>query len=166
MDKSQSMQIFITPEKSEEEILSFSGNHIGFIVDSSEIEIPNAIGFAQISTYPQGFEQGILITWPIAIDLAVTSIEVARRLAVDLQVSALLEPNSAEEPWLLVHSDGSVINTDVRYLDDGIQIGDLQAKWQRKRAGHKSLPPELPRCGSGTAGRRHDGEHQSGWKPH
>ena len=93
----------------------------GFRVDSLEIEIPNALGFAQISTYPEGFSQGILVTWPIAIELALSPREVVKLMAAQFNVTVLLEPSEIGKPWLLATVNGVVVNTNVRYLDEGIE---------------------------------------------
>jgi hypothetical protein len=118
----QSIQFFLKSEKTEEDILDFLGNTIGFLVESTDVEISDSVGFAQISSYTQGFEQGVLVTWPRAIELILTPHELIEIMAARLSVSVLLEPAADGDVWLLAKPDGSVKNANVSYLDDGIDV--------------------------------------------
>lgn len=121
MDNSTSMQIFISPKIAEGDLLDFLSEEFSFIVDSVEIEIPNAVGFAQISNYPEGFEQGILVSWPNEVHVALSPPELLKGIAMRFKVRALLEPNSSDEEWLLADQSGDIKTTTVSYLDDGLQ---------------------------------------------
>lgn len=125
MVNTKSMQIFLSSEKSENDILDLLGVAVGFLVESTGVDIQGAMGFAQISSYTQGFEQGILVTWPSAIELALSLEEIVKSLAVRLNVSALLEPSENGQVWLLAKPDGSVSGVDVNYLDDGIEVSGI-----------------------------------------
>jgi hypothetical protein len=109
-------------EETEEDILSLLGTTIGFLVESTEIDIPDSVGFAQISNYTQGFEQGILVTWPSDVELALEPSEIIMMIATRLNVTVLLEPNEERHVWLLAKPDGSMKSTGISYLEDGIDV--------------------------------------------
>lgn len=120
MVNTYSMQFFLKSKKSEAAILDLLAAVTGFLVESLEVERENAPGFAQISVYSQGFEQGVLITWPREVTSQASSEEVVRSISVGLNVPILLEPIGQESDWLLAKPDGSLMLTKVNYLDDGI----------------------------------------------
>jgi hypothetical protein len=122
MAHTQSIQIFLMYERAETEILHSLGMSLGFDVESTEVEIPSALGFAQISTYSQGFRQGILVTWPGGTESALSPDEIVRNLAVRLKVPVLLDPAENENSWVLAKPDGTLSRTSVRYMYDGIDI--------------------------------------------
>lgn len=111
--------------ESEEVILEALKIATGFLVESSEIDIHGAIGFAQISSHTQGFEQGVLLTWPSAIQLAVPPSEMAKAISIRLNASVLLELDDNSHGWLLAAPDGSTTATNVVDLDDGIDTAPL-----------------------------------------
>jgi hypothetical protein len=113
-------------EKTEEDILDLLGTTIGFLVESTDVEIPDSVGFAQISSHPQGFEQSILVTWPSVVELALAPNEMIKVMAARLDVPVLLEPNADGAAWLLAKPDGSVKSANVSYLDDGIDVSHIQ----------------------------------------
>lgn len=126
MANTQSIQFFLKSENNEKEILDFLGSKIGFLVESTDIEVPDSIGFAQISSHTQGFEQSILVTWPHGVELALAPDAMIKFMAARLDVAVLLEPNIDGDAWLLAQPDGSVKSTNVRYLDDGIDLSNIQ----------------------------------------
>jgi hypothetical protein len=116
----QSMQFFLRTAKSEEEILELLSTAMGFPVESTDLEVPDAIGFAQITEYSEGFEQGILVTWPANLERKIELDIVARAVAVGFQVKVLLEVG--EDDWILANPDGILNSTNIIYLDDGIEV--------------------------------------------
>lgn len=122
MTNTKSMQVFLMTEKTEEDILNLLGTTVGFLVESTDIDVPNSVGFAQISNYTQGFEQGVLVTWPNDVELALKPSEIVKIIAARLNVAVLLEPNEEGHVWLLAKPDGSMKSTSVSYLDDGIDV--------------------------------------------
>lgn len=109
-------------EKPEGVLLDALAIAVGFLVESTEIDIQDAIAFAQISSHTQGFGQGVLLTWPSSTELARAPSEVAKLIAGRLEVPVLLESDANASGWLLAKPDGSTTITNVIYLDDGIDI--------------------------------------------
>jgi hypothetical protein len=121
----QSMLIFFMLERAEAEILNLLGATIGFKVASAEVDVPGAQGFAQISTYSQGFRQGILITWPSTVESMSPPDETVKNLAVRLSVPVLLDAAENENSWVLAKPDGTLSRTSVRYLEDGVEVDEF-----------------------------------------
>ncbi|MEC4722591.1 hypothetical protein RY831_25835 [Noviherbaspirillum sp. CPCC 100848] len=124
MANTQSLQIFLNQGKPEQDLLIFLGSLLGFLVESTDCEIPNATGFVQVTDYIQGFKQGLLITWPSTAQLSLEPAEIARSIATNLDVSVLLESELDENGWILASPSGQLKKTTVTYLDDGIDLAN------------------------------------------
>lgn len=122
MANCKSMQIFFSEEVSEQDVLALLGTALGFLIGSTDVEVPGALGFAQVTSYSQGYKQGMLISWPNNVELRGHADETIKRLARHFRVRVLLEPDEDQADWLVAHPDGTVSSTAVDYLDDGIDV--------------------------------------------
>jgi len=121
----KSIQFFIREEQPEQEVVVLLGTLLGFLVESTDVNVPGAIGFAQVTAYSEGYRQGILITWPGDVELQVRADELVRKMALHFHVPVLLEPDDSGAEWILAHPDGQITHTDVIELDDGIDVSGL-----------------------------------------
>ena len=116
--QANSEQFFLKQAVSEEIVILLVSELSGISFDSVEFEISGSIGAAQISTYPMGFLQGALFTWPASVQSKCEFSKIIGILAEKLGTSVLLESS----PWLLASPDGSVAPTEVVDMEDGINI--------------------------------------------
>lgn len=120
MSEIASLQLFLASEKPGRTALDVLASAIGFRFESADFPIAGAVGFAQVTRYSEGFEQGVLLSWP-GSPLPLSRLRpIARTIAITLETPLLLEPPDGSDVWILAHKNGSVENTDIRYLDDGI----------------------------------------------
>jgi len=119
MPNIESFQFFILPAVDEGMALHLLGDLMGMPIESMDAPLVHAKVFAQVSSYPEGFEQGFLISWPRDEACLIDQSEVVKKFSDQLKVSALLEPNNEGDGWLLFSSKGAQ-TVAVRYLSDGI----------------------------------------------
>ena len=121
MDKAKSIQLFFRSERPESEILRTIEQLIGIGVESTDIPLSHAVGFAQFTRYAEGFEQGALISWPSNISLVLNEVNLVEGLARRLKTEVLLESVQIPDKWLLAKENACAADARVRYLDDGIE---------------------------------------------
>jgi hypothetical protein len=95
---------------------------IGIAVESIDISIPDAVGFAQFTQYAEGFEQGVLASWPSSVAAVLDEINLVEGFASNLKTEVLLESIKLPDRWLLAKENGGAVDVRVRYLDDGIEL--------------------------------------------
>jgi hypothetical protein len=122
VDKAISVQLFFCLERPEGEVLRVLSQFIGIAVECIDIPISGAIGFAQFTHYSEGFEQGVLVSWPSGVFLELNEVSLVEGLAKNLKTTVLLESVAKPDRWLLAKEDGYATDVRVRYLDDGIDL--------------------------------------------
>lgn len=122
MGKAKSIQLFIRSERPEPKVLRALEQLIGIVVESIDVTVPDAVGFAQFTKYTDGFEQGVLVSWPSSVSLILNEINLVERLAKHLSTEVLLESANNPEKWLSAKENGCATDARVRYLDDGIEV--------------------------------------------
>ena len=124
MDNPKMMQFSLMDERSEESVLDLLNEMLGFSVESMDFEIPNSLGFAQVMLRDDGYRHSFTILWPSNIHQKSSSEEVAKKIAIVLNVCVLLELPSKEasdnDIWLLINPDGRIRKTPIKYLEDGV----------------------------------------------
>ena len=122
MDKAKSIQLFFRSERPESKVLRALEQLIGIVVESMDVPAPEAVGFAQFTQYTEGFEQGVLVSWPSSVSLVLDEINLVEGLARHLKTEVLLESIKIPDRWLLAAEHGCANDARVRYLDDGIEL--------------------------------------------
>lgn len=122
MDKAKSIQLFIRSERPESEVLRALEQLVGIVVESIDVSVPDAVGFAQFTQYTEGFEQGVLVSWPSGVPLILNEINLVEGLAKHLNTEVLLESANISDKWLLAKENGRATYVPVRYLDDGVEV--------------------------------------------
>lgn len=120
MNEIVSLQLFLSRQMPEPLALEAIATAIGLTVESTEVPVANAVGFVQFTHYTEGFEQGILISWPGIAPLRSNLPSIAQSIAVTLGAVVLLEPPDGNDVWFIATENGSVAETAVTYLDDGV----------------------------------------------
>ena len=120
MNEIVSLQLFLAREKPEPVALEAIATAIGFSVESTDVAVAGAVGYVQFTHYTEGFEQGILISWSGVAPLLPCLPSIAERIAVSLGTVVLLEPPDGKDKWIIAAENGSVSETAVNYLDDGV----------------------------------------------
>jgi hypothetical protein len=87
-----------------------------------DVPVPEALGFAQFIQYTEGFEQGVLVSWPSSVPIVLNEMNLVEGLARHLKTEVLLESVTVPDKWLFAKENGCATNVRVRYLDDGIEL--------------------------------------------
>lgn len=122
MDKAGSVQLFFCSERPKSQVLRALEQLIGISVECLGIPVPDAVGFAQFTQYAEGFEQGVLVSWPSSVSVVLDEINLVEGLAKHLKTDVLVESITTLERWLLAKENGCATDARVRYLDDGIEL--------------------------------------------
>jgi hypothetical protein len=122
VNKAISIQLFFCSERQESKVLHAIEQLIGIEVECMEIPVQNAVGFAQFTQYTEGFQQGVLVSWPSSVPLVVNEINLVEGLAKHLNTAVLLESIMIPGKWLLAKENCCATDAQVRYLDDGIEL--------------------------------------------
>ncbi|AKU21154.1 hypothetical protein ACZ75_06330 [Massilia sp. NR 4-1] len=118
------MQLFFEIGQAEQTLINVLRDALGFAVESTDIEVPDAFGFVQITDYEKGFNQGVLITWPLDSRILVDEDEVAKKIAVRLRTRILIEKES-EDCWFQISLTGELAPAAVQLSESGVDIATV-----------------------------------------
>jgi hypothetical protein len=121
VDKAKSIQLFFRSAQPEAMVLHTIGQLIGIGVECLDVPVPDAVGFAQFIRYAEGFQQGVLVSWPSNIALALNEASLAVGIARHLKTEVLLERMAEPDRWILAKENSCATDARVTYLDDGIE---------------------------------------------
>lgn len=120
MNDIHSFQLFLQFHRNEKDIIYAVSDAMGILFENESIRIKDSIGFIQITEYETEFRQGLLITWKSQNSINV--IEASKKIAINLNVCALLEPEFDNQEWFFFDTEGQISSVVVEYLDDEIII--------------------------------------------
>ena len=122
MNETKSIQLFFRSERPETKVLRAIEQLLGIVVECMGAPVPTAVGFAQFIQYTEGFEQGVLVSWPASVPIVLNEMILVEGLAKHLKTEVLLESVMVSGKWLFAKENGCATNVQVRYLDDGIEL--------------------------------------------
>lgn len=122
MAKAKSMQFFLKEECEDIKILEHLNCSLGFVTESLDVTLENALGFLQVETHSMGFRQSFLLSWPESVATLISPQEAMRRLAIAIKADVLLEPQGIDQQWILTRATGEQQAVGVIYLADGLDV--------------------------------------------
>ena len=117
-----SLQIFFRSERAEPDVMNAFARITSIAVDSIDFPAPDACAFAMFTRYAEGFELGVLMSWPSAVPLMTPEPDLVEQLAASLKTTVLLESAGRPGTWLTASATHACSETGVEYLEDGIDL--------------------------------------------
>lgn len=124
MNETNNLNFLIRELVQEQTLLSILERVLGLVVDSVDIPIKNAVGYAQVIILPRGYRTSCLVSWPPGalhhrIDEQTVAIELARNLNTEVLVEL---SDDVDEIWVAASPDGDVRNVEIEDIEDGVDI--------------------------------------------
>lgn len=119
---SRSIQIFVECTLCERVLIDYLNSIIGGGVESLSFPVDEALYFAQVLDYEDGYCLGLNISWKDDVLLNLDEMEIATAVASKFGTSVLFELGDNQNQWCMIDRSGARSIVNVVEVNDGIMI--------------------------------------------